>query len=404
MLLERFNTDLKIDPSLIESSLPWRGRESFTIHSLRSRFEVNGAISAAYPVLRQFLAEEEALLSIKALGSVLAFHGVLFRALSGKSVISQDQASELSNMDAIRLLPSEEQGTAEAILSRYCDDFNRAFPLVALIYECEDNPFLHQGIVDLSGTGTGNGKQTMSYDTPVRFSLPFREVSGEVDAPAMCTIALLQHLQNVQNCLMDRIVASRGSVPVQDTQLKRMGDGKKGGRRGAQSKSRPPPDTVAPPPGMAIEEPKAPAISYLSGPELIDAAVVNYSRDRDLLPLLETHGRQALGLGTGGSIEYVYARIEATIANRLFSGKSHVLIHIPQYPYTGQLKKPGRFSSLSSRIPQEGLPASISERISEEINTQHRLTRLLAIIEDCVAFLVSIGAVEVILIFSAAHV
>ena len=111
-------------------------------------------------------------------------------------------------------------------------------------------------------------------------------------------------------------------------------------------------------------------------------------------------------------------------------GRSQVVVHVTQYPYKGQLKKPGRLAALGTKVPQakntvpvvvieepmvsrfsallsqyslllcwtvqESLPASISARLSQELNTQHQVTLLLAVLEDCVAFLVSIGTSEAV--------
>ena len=85
------------------------------------------------------------------------------------------------------MLPAGEQEAGWAVLRAYCSAFNASFVHVERIFECQANPFVRNGRVDL-GNVTGAAAQAdrppqgMAADTPVAFSLPSM-VPGAVDAP-----------------------------------------------------------------------------------------------------------------------------------------------------------------------------------------------------------------------------
>jgi len=86
----------------------------------------------------------------------------------------------------------------------------------------------------------------------------------------MCTIALIQQLQQAQNQLLTRIAASRAPAAPEPPALLKQISQKAGQRKGAKhAAGEEAAATAAAPPGGE----KSPAISYLSPPALIREAL-----------------------------------------------------------------------------------------------------------------------------------
>ena len=57
--------------------------------------------------------------------------------------------------------------------------------------------------------------------------------------------------------------------------------------------------------------------------------------------------------------------------------------------YSGEVQRSGHLSRLRMATVQEHLPTAILARVLEEIDTQHRLTEFVTMLEMCVSFLSS---------------
>jgi hypothetical protein len=78
-----------------------------------------------FPVLAEFLQIEEDLSLVRCIGDILAWHRVLFRVFAPHE-LSREDASALTNKDAIQRLPADAQPDAVMVLERYCRAFNES--------------------------------------------------------------------------------------------------------------------------------------------------------------------------------------------------------------------------------------------------------------------------------------
>lgn len=171
---------------------------------------------------------------------------------------------------------------------KFCFAFNHTLPLVEALYECQRNPFLNnKGEVDLTGGGGGNddndhsgsgggggngGGMIMCAETPVAFSLPSAP-PGEVDASGLCTLMILRRLERAHNTIVERFQTYRNLNKLNNN-VNEQNDNDS--------------PTVT-----------APAISYLTLPSLSRKALLSYSRNKQLLPILARCHLQPLGDSNG---------------------------------------------------------------------------------------------------------
>eukprot|EP01050_Picozoa_sp_SAG11_P002666 SAG11_NODE_137_length_15114_cov_2.297303_10_plen_182_part_00 len=160
------------------------------------------------------------------------------------------------------------------------------------------------------------GATLMSPSTPLSFSIPF-QTHGEIDAPGLCTIALLRLLQNSHNELLEGLSLN------------------------------------TPSPGGGGST--AMVYSYLSSMNALRQHLITYERERDLLPLLSIYRRDPsltpLEPGTegegdrGGGVapndeqvsakldtQYDFEKVEAALAVALLQGKVPLLVHVRNFP------------------------------------------------------------------------
>ena len=64
---------------------------------------------------------------------------------------------------------------------------------------------------------------------------------------------------------------------------------------------------------------------------------------------------------------------------------------VRQFQYAGELRRSGRLANLQLRVAQDGLAPSVIASAREEIDTQYRRMRLIAQLEDCISFILSVG-------------
>lgn len=347
-----------------ENDRLWRYRDGSSFDHFKQTFEGMKELQKQYPLIAAFLKEEERLPIIKYMTDVLAWHTVLFEAL-GSSRITREDAAIIKNSDVINMLPENKRRDAEEIMLAFCEGFNKAFPLIDNLYECQANPYLTKdGKVDLSGTKSS--ETPMSPDSPVCFSLPSM-IQGETDAPGLCTIQLLNLMQNSFTQVLSSLDKVRRS----------------GSRYGVEFRRK----------NAELED--VPPISYLTQSKMVRQKLINYEREKNLLPLLYIHTNQGLAFGEGVSLTYDFQRIEEALANEILAGKSPINLNIRHFQYTGDLKKTGRLSSLRVKIAQESLGSSLQESIWNEIDTQERLSKLMGQLEICINFLVGVGGSSV---------
>jgi len=246
------------------------------------------------------------------------------------------------------------------------------------LYECEDNPFIFEGKVNLGG------KQQMCLETPIAFSLPSM-VTGSDGGDfinGVCTIRILEVLIDSQNEVLEAIAES--------------GQRKKGGFKrypgGAAVAANPNPVAAEQP----REVPKVPAVSYRTPSSILANQLLVYNRERDFLPLLRMFSDQSLLYNEGGDLSYNLNMIESALANGLLSGKRQINLCISHYQYSGDVKRMGQLALLGDKLPQDKqLPSSFKEALLAEIDTQNQTMRLLQILEVCIQFIVSIGSASV---------
>jgi hypothetical protein len=125
--------------------------------------------------------------------------------------------------------------------------------------------------------------------------------------------------------------------------------------------------------------------------------LIVYDRETDLMPLLQLFSKQTCEYGptSGGSggatvLSYDFERIEAELANTLLAGKSPIACVIRHFPYAGEVKG-DVMTSLNMRVSQLPLEQTLLDQLWAEVDTQHRLSGLILQLEECIAFLVSVG-------------
>jgi hypothetical protein len=322
-----------------------------------------------YPLLTSFLKEESRLGIIKYTADILAWHKILFEIFP-PGVLTRDEAASITNREAIEKLPAHRRADANRVLDRYCIAFNTALPLVDRIFECEPNPFItgEGGVVDLSGAKRPDGTK-MSAGVSINFSLPSM-VQGANDSMGLCTIKLLQLMQNSQGEVLESLFTPPARKPARSGIL---------------------PVAAAAAADTSEQLKQIPGLSYLTAPLILQQQLIVYDREEHLHPLLRNFAVQGLKYGDGANLEYDFLGIQQSLANMLLSGKTPVKLQVSHYQYRGDVKNQGHLSGLNQRIAQESLPPSILDMIWTEIDTSDRLTKLMAQLEMVISFLVSIS-------------
>jgi hypothetical protein len=416
----------------------WRYRTPVSYEHFQRWFAMRGDRAAFHPLLACFLKHEKRLPLVKYIADVLEWHSVLFDIFGSSRPLERAQAAELTNDQAVALLPAARQAYAQVVLDRYCVAFNACFVEVEFLYECQANPFVRElegcgandktaKIVDLTGTKTGGEKAQMSGTTPVAFSLP-SQVQGETDAQGLCTIRLLELLQTTHNELLTALVKSKNTPPPSESDIERVRTEQQelqqrvqrrtqGARHWARAPGIDAPAAAADPDPNdgeeeggdqdgeeALEEggddhegrdalPEVPPVSHLTDRRVVQRQLIRYDPHKDLLPLLSAFSVQSLAPGQGASLEYNLRRLqEALSAQLLGQGASPLAISIRHFHYHGEAHAVGLLGALAASIPQAALPVSVLDQIWSEVSTKHRLTRLLALLETVVRFVGSVGS------------
>ena len=88
---------------------------------------------------------------------------MLFEALPTHS-LSREEASVLTNAQVLERLPASQRARGAAVLARFCLAFNKSFPLVEHLYECQRNIFLSP---DGKSVDLGGGQSMCEQYVPV---------------------------------------------------------------------------------------------------------------------------------------------------------------------------------------------------------------------------------------------
>ena len=361
----------KENPDL--TTLLWRFREPVSFDHFKTFWRLQAPdIKNKYSLLRTLLQEEEKLPSIRGVSDVLAWHSILFEIIPHMSITRVDSI-EMKNKDVIAKLPVDRQKHALEIFQRFAKIFNLVLPTIELLFECNKNPFIKDGAINLGEPAE------MSLDTPVAFSLPsmVTGTDGGDFINGMCTIRILEILVDAQNEVLEAIEES--------------GKRKKGGWKKFPGAPNAPPQPA--PVEAEREAPQVPAVNYRTPSSILQNQLVVYDREKDLLPLLRMFADQPLTYGCGGELSYNLDMVESALANGLLAGKRAVNLCISHYQYAGDVKRMGHLPMLKKKLPQESqMPASFKEAISIEIDTQNRALRLMQILEICIQFIISVGS------------
>lgn len=343
-----------------------RYREPVNFEAFNFHFSLNREHANSYPLLAAILKAEEKLSLLGYLTDILAWHRVLFNILKPGSVERGD-ALYISNADVIARIPEAEREAASMLLNNYCVAFNRTLKLVPFLFECNANPFLaSNGEVDLSGSQRGDGTgEKMSPGTSVKFSLP-SIVSGEQDATGLCSIQIINALQQTHNEVLEGLL-----------ELKRKYDNSNSSPCKNES-------------GVTTRK-KVVVSTFRTDLGVLGRKLINYDRRKHLLPVIYCFAYQKLGCVEGSLEGFDFSRIEQSISRTLLATTELINVHVCQFQYAGELQSTGVLRMLPERVQQVPLSASLLNRIQQEVDTRVRLVKLLTQIEECVSFVVSTG-------------
>ena len=378
---EQFSNEDKktVDPI----TLLWRYREpvSFQNFSVFWNLQTEDT-KKRLPLLKILLEEEEKLPSIRGISDVLEWHSIIFENLPHMS-ISRTQAMEITNQDIINKISSDDDRKyAFDVFNRFSRIFNAVLPTIELLFGCDKNPFIKDGVTNLGGG------QQMNLNIPIAFSLPSMITGSDQGnfASGMCTIRILETLVDTQNEVLRVIEKNRTSRRA--NRIKRRNNNN-------NNTSTLPTDNIIPLPVREDidDTPAVPAVNYRTPSKVLNKQLIIYDREKDLLPLLRIFSDQPLHYGHGGELAYHLEKIESSLANGLLAGKRAINLCITHYHFSGDVKRMGQLPLLKKKINQDPqLPSSLKETISSEVDTQNCSLRLMQILEICIQFIVSLGS------------
>eukprot|EP00009_Paramoeba_aestuarina_P016333 CAMPEP_0201543780 /NCGR_PEP_ID=MMETSP0161_2-20130828/72793_1 /ASSEMBLY_ACC=CAM_ASM_000251 /TAXON_ID=180227 /ORGANISM="Neoparamoeba aestuarina, Strain SoJaBio B1-5/56/2" /LENGTH=1750 /DNA_ID=CAMNT_0047951613 /DNA_START=65 /DNA_END=5317 /DNA_ORIENTATION=- len=312
-----------------------------------------------YPLLSAFLEEENRLQLVRCMVDVLEWHRLLFMVFQNNE-IDHEEASNITNEEAVERLHTEfQRDWGRSILHNYCKSFNASFPIVQNLFQCQENPFLKEGEVDLGGGGP------MSPLTPVSYSLPsISEGQKEKDAPALCTVQLLIRLHRVHE-------EALGLGREQQQQQRQ--DGPQAAARDDQ-------------PEIGLPE-----VSCETPSRILRQKLIMYNRGTDLLPLLSIYSSK----NNEGELVYELKEIEDSLRFGVLGGKQSTRLHVKYYQFRGDVRTSDQLGALRLRIPQVAVSNQTMQMIFNEVDTHNRITRLLGNLEVIVNFVTRIGGQQV---------
>ena len=342
-----------------EIDLMWKYSPPPTIdHFLRGATS-SEAFDNRHPLLSAFLEEENRLQLVRCMVHVLEWHRLLFSVYQNNE-IDHEEASNTTNEEVIERLPTEFQREwGRSVLHNYCKAFNDSFPLVLNLFQCQENPFLKDGEVDLGGGGP------MSPLTPISYSLPsISEGQKEKDAPALCTVQLLIRLHRIHE-------EALGLGTQQEEER----------RNGPQAAAR----------ADDLPEVGLPEVSCETPSRILRQKLIMYNRGEDLLPLLSIYSSR----NKEGELVYELKEIEDSLRFGVLGGKQSTRLHVKYYQFRGDVRTSDQLGALGLRIPQVAVSNQTMQMIFNEVDTHNRITRLLGNLEVIVNFVTRIGGQHV---------
>ena len=307
-----------------------------------------------YPLLSAFLEEEKRLQYVRYIIPVLEWHKLLF-SIFQSGEINREEALKISNAQAVARLPEVDRARGTKVMEEFCEAFNVSFPLVGeRLFECEENPFLKDGEVNLPGK--------MGSDTPISFSLPsISDGQKNIDPNTLTTVRLLAVLHRVhEDCLG-------------------LGQARRREEEADPANPRTPANNDQFDVGL-------PEISCDSPVETMRQKLIIYDRGAHFLTLLNT-----FSYVKGGVLQYDLDAIQDGLRFGVLGGKQSTRLHTKFYVFRGDAKNSGQLSSLKRRVPQKSINDQTMQMILGEVDTQSKVIRLLSSLEVVINFVAKIG-------------
>ena len=342
-----------------EIDLMWKYSPPPTIDHFLRFASGSENFNARYPLLSAFLEEENRLQLVRCIVDILEWHRLLFMVFQNNE-IDHGEAMNVTNEEAVERLSTEfQRDWGRSILHNYCKSFNASFPIVQNLFQCQENPFLKEGEVDLGGGGV------MSPLTPISYSLPsISEGQKEKDAPALCTVQLLIRLHRVHE-------EALGLGREQPDRERR--DGPQAAAKGDD-------------PEIGLPE-----VSCETPSRILRQKLIMYNRGVDLLPLLSIYSARS----KEGELVYELKDIEDSLRFGVLGGKQSTRLHVKYYQFRGDVRTSDQLGALRLRIPQVAVSNQTMQMIFNEVDTHNRITRLLGNLEVIVNFVTRIGGQQV---------
>ena len=407
-----------------EEKKMWRIRTFASFSQFEHQFLINTANQIKFPLLAQFLKEEERLPHVKFIIDILQWQSMLF-TIFPSNTITRQEAAEITNEDAIKRLSPHYQPAAYSLFSRYAFAFNTAFPLIENLYECQKNPFINQQQrVDLSGTSKED--QPMSLHIPILFSLPC-VLQSDMDFRGLCTIKLLTLLQSTHSSLLDKFYqeqeknkkGKKDEKKDENVQLNlnalpphllpllvdnnnnqnnnnnninnnNNNNNNEGDQEGNENDNENNENNNE---NEEDEKRRGEVVPInLHTPRLVlESQLILYDRKTHLIPLLSKYQIQSLEYGEGKSIVFLFDAIERSLTEMFLTGKKQITLITQPFFFKGDFIKRSPLSSLRLKIPQISLTSHVKEAICQEIDTIERVNLMINLLELIINFLVSIS-------------
>jgi len=136
---------------------------------------------------------------------------------------------------------------------------------------------------------------------------------------------------------------------------------------------------------------KIPVTSLRTPQALVLQRLLIYDRENVFMPIVASGTQQSLNQGKGRISDFDYQRINEDLREQLLATCAPLALHVFQFQYAGEIRKSGGLRGLATRMKQTPLSVATLDEIWKELDTQNRLTRLLALLEGCITFLVASG-------------
>ena len=313
-----------------------------------------------YPLLSGFLEQEGRLQHVKHIIPILEWHRILFQIFPNGE-ISREEASNITNEDAIKRLPAAEQPAAWDVLRRFCDAFNASFHLTFHNYNgCVENPFLIPGSlkIDLGCTfNSANPQPPESMSPSISICFSFPAYGKSQDMASLATKVLVLRLLRIQRDVL------RLTQPTEDLGEFEVDPEDEFNRRNRTSWAE---------------------ISCETSPHNMRKYLVGYERQSMFMPLLHISAES-----DQKSFNFNWNIIEKGLLSGIFSGKQQIRLFLRSYSYRGEVRD-NDFKKLAMLIPQENLGHSIVDLIRSETGTLEKQIGLLSHIEIVTNFLLSL--------------